>query len=102
MKRRFFLKKVSIGSLSILGFSQFLNACKESDPCNDLTGLTEADKQLRIEFKYIGKTPYPEKRCDNCLFWTEPAEGEKCGKCQIISGPFNPAGYCDQWAEMES
>jgi hypothetical protein len=102
MKRRLFLKKISLTSLSFIGFNAFYNACKESDPCNDLTGLTEADKQLRIEFKYIGKTPYPEKRCDNCLFWTAPPEGEKCGGCQLMSGPFNPAGYCDQWAEMES
>ena len=106
--RRGFIKKIALASFGISGV-YLLSSCgnndqtedeksksSQDDPCSDQT-LSEAQKSSRDQFEYVAETPYPEKRCDNCTLWIEPEEGEFCGGCQIIEGPINPAGYCNQW-----
>ena len=72
-----------------------------ADPCGDLTGLTNAEIEVRKNFEYVAQTPDPAKRCDNCGLWVVPAEGQKCGGCKIIKGPINPDGHCTAWVPME-
>lgn len=114
MSRRGFLRSIPLygfGAYSILGSlscgsnesnqadtaSQPKMEKPESDPCSDLTGLAEADLNIRKTFEYAAKSPVPEKVCDNCQFWVVPEAGAQCGGCQIIKGPINPKGYCKQW-----
>jgi hypothetical protein len=114
MKRKEFLQ--SILSLSLVGWgSQFLfSGCggknedqvstektSTKDPCEDLSGLTQEDLEVRENFEYVHQTPYPEKRCDNCSLWISPKEGEPCGGCQIINGPIKAEGYCTAWVAAE-
>ena len=74
-----------------------------SDPCADVSGLTETDLKMRNEtLKYVSVSPNPEQRCDNCKFWTQPASGETCGGCTLIKGPINPKGYCTSWFTAET
>ena len=103
----------SVGSFSLLircsgkgkGSAQKTNNNKNSettsDPCGDLTGLTKPEIEVRKNFDYVFKTPYPDKRCDNCKLWIAPAPGKVCGGCRIIKGPINPGGHCTAWVPAE-
>jgi hypothetical protein len=103
--RKEFLRQFSVIGASLIGSGSILTYCKKSeqkaeDPCADLSGLTEDEISLRKEFEYVAESPYPEKLCSNCGLWIEPIEGEPCGGCEIIAGPFHPNGYCTAWIEM--
>ena len=113
--REEFLQRLSLICLGAFGAGSVLSGCakkeeaastpaeqpkvavEEKDPCADLSGLTEAEIEVRNTFEYVAKTPDPEKLCDNCQFWTAPEAGQFCGGCQIIKGPIHPKGYCKQW-----
>ena len=73
-----------------------------ADPCNDLSALSEADRQqaqqMRQTLGYVSETPYEDKRCDNCQFWQAPVGSAPCGGCQLIKGPIHAEGYCNSWA----
>ncbi len=116
LTRKEFLQRLAMLGLGVFGAGSTLNACgsggeetaaKQSepapkaaeveDPCNDLSGLTEAEINVRDTFKYVAQTPEEGKYCYNCALYTEPAEGAKCGGCQIMKGPINPDGWCMQW-----
>ncbi len=102
MNRRYFLRISTIVILSKPLFGILLPGCskdqkQEKDPCSDLKGLSQEQIELRKEFVYVDKTPYPEKRCDNCSLWIIPKNNKPCGGCQLMEGPFHPAGYCDEW-----
>ncbi len=68
-----------------------------SDPCADLSGLTEKQKEFRTEAGYVAQTENPEERCDNCAFWVPSRGGAPCGGCTVLDGPFHPAGWCELW-----
>ena len=116
MTREEFLQRFSMFFFGAVGATGVLSSCSSEkqaetetpaaqpevkmaveDPCNDLTGLTDVEITVRKTFEYVGSTPIPEQRCDNCQFWTVPEAGATCGGCQIMKGPFNPKGYCKQW-----
>jgi hypothetical protein len=99
LSRREFLKQS--GGLALLGLgASFLQACGgKAEPCSDLSGLSEADKQTRVTFAYRAETLIPAKRCDNCNFWQPPAAGQDCGGCTLVKGPITAAGYCNSWVE---
>lgn len=116
LSRKDFLKKLGLAGVAGVGATSFLTACgggssEEGDsssasestgaaPCNDTSGLTDADINLREEtFKYVNETPYPEKRCDNCQLYIEPEAGSQCGGCSLFKGPVAPGGYCNSWAK---
>lgn len=77
-------------------------ASTASDPCEDLSGLDDSQKKMRETLKYTGKSPYPDKRCDNCNFFTAPEAGKSCGSCSIVAGPINPKGHCTSWVAKQS
>ena len=102
--RKDFLKRVSLFGATIVGTSTILAACgggggatAETDPCADLTGVAEADKQMRTTLAYVKAGQDPAKRCDNCQLYVEPAEGASCGGCTLFKGPVHPGGYCNSW-----
>jgi len=119
VSRRSFLSATLLGFLS-LGSISFLSSCKNTpetakqeaaemekghlaagDPCTDVSGLTEQERQTRITFKYVGKSPDAERDCDDCRFFTQPSGGP-CGTCEIVRGPINPDGTCTAWSARES
>jgi hypothetical protein len=116
LTRKEFLERIFIAGFGIAGAGSVLSSCGKTeekaaetapqktqmpeqmaDPCTDLTGLTQAEKEVRTTFEYVPHSTIPEKLCDNCQFWLVPEEGSPCGGCQIIKGPINPKGYCKQW-----
>jgi hypothetical protein len=121
LSRRDFLLRASALGAAAVGGSSLLAACggKEATPempaasseaaeaaaaggCNDLTGLTEQEKQMRNALQYVDVTDIPDKRCDNCQLYIAPEEGAACGACKILKGPVAPGGHCTSWAAMPS
>lgn len=74
----------------------------EADPCTDISGLTDAQKKMRKSLQYTGHSPYANKRCDNCNFFTPATQGKSCGSCSIVAGPINPQGYCTSWVKKQA
>jgi hypothetical protein len=122
LSRKEFLKRLGALGLGVFGATSLLNACgggdkpaaekpmaepktaepqmsAAEDPCGDLSGLTEAEINMRSQFKYVAQTPEAGKNCSNCALYIAPAEGAECGGCQIIKGPINPNGWCMQWVQ---
>lgn len=111
--RKDFLKKVSLFGMVAAGSSAVLSACgggeststeptageptAAADPCSDLSGLSDQDKQMRTSLGYVKAGTDPEKRCNNCNFYVAPAEGSPCGGCTLFKGPVHPEGYCNSW-----
>lgn len=73
-------------------------AATSSDPCNDYSGLSEAEIKKRTSLGYVKKSPVANKHCDNCNLWLPPAGEEKCGICQLFKGPVPAEAYCTYWA----
>jgi hypothetical protein len=114
--RKDFLKKISIFGAVAAGSSAVLTACgggsttsetttepaATADPCEDLTGLADSDKQMRTTLGYVKEGEDPAKRCDNCQLYVMPAEGSSCGGCTLFKGPVHPEGYCNSWVAKMS
>jgi len=114
LSRRSFLSLTLTGCLSLSAIS-FLASCKKKpemeqkehemaesksasgEPCTDISGLTDEEKQTRIVNHYVDDSTIEGKECDGCSFFIKPALGEPCGTCQIVKGPIDPDGYCTAW-----
>lgn len=70
--------------------------------CSDVSGLTDAEKQMRTQLQYVDETPDAAKRCDGCALYTAPEGDAACGGCQIVKGPIAPGGWCVSWAAKPS
>lgn len=69
------------------------------DPCNDLSGLTEAQIETREMYEYVAESEVPEELCRDCEFWKAPDKGATCGGCTLMAGPIAPDGWCNTWSE---
>lgn len=122
-RRDFLIRSGALGAVA-LGSGAILSACgggqeqaeapaameepaMESEPmmaeagCSDLSGLSEADVQMRQTLQYVEASADPEKTCANCMLFVAPEEGAACGGCQIIKGPIAPGGFCTSWSPKQ-
>ena len=114
LSRKNFLKNIFFSGTLLLGGSTLLAACgggekkpagnenageqsNVNDPCNDVSNLSDADLATRKQYNYRGQTPKDDEFCSNCLHWRPPTGSGPCGTCELVKGPINPNGYCDQW-----
>ena len=74
------------------------DAVNNVDPCNDLSGVSEADIALRQKLGYVKESPIADNQCANCNLYLPPAAGAACGRCMLFKGPVYAAGYCTYWA----
>ena len=99
--RRAFMSRIGLGALSI-GAVAALQACGKSEggaaKCDDLTGLSDADKATRTTFKYVDVSADPAKICSKCALYKAPEGGAACGGCQVVKGPVAPGGNCMSFA----
>lgn len=128
VSRRDFLQRLSALGFAGLGGGALLSACGGGDSgdggasegtgasdaggqtaslqCNDLSGLTEQEKQSRRQMvqslQYVEESPNPDQLCSNCNFWQPPSGDDPCGGCTLIKGPIHPDGYCTSWVKMAS
>lgn len=78
-----------------------LSACgkkDQPDSCQDVSGLSEAEKTSRSALQYTDKAPSPDKHCDLCNFWQPAPDPSQCGGCTLVKGPIHPKGYCTAFA----
>lgn len=114
INRKDFFKKMGILSVGALSASTLISACgggdapksdapmapaakADTNPCSDLSGLTDQEKGTRDALGYIAKTENPEQVCTNCNFWQKPEGDSPCGGCTLMKGPINPDGWCKSW-----
>jgi len=124
LSRKDFLKKMSLfGALSV-GAGSVLQACggggeKQSgsgqeqtstetesstaaaEPCTDLSGLSDQEKQTREQFQYVQETTKADQHCANCALFQAPEGDAPCGSCTLVKGPINPNGWCTAWAPKQ-
>lgn len=75
-------------------------AARAVDPCEDMTGVSQADLDKRKKLAYTPKAPVPDKHCGNCNLFAKPKAGKTCGACALFKGPVNPQGACAYWAPI--
>jgi hypothetical protein len=118
VSRRGFIQKMSALGLASLSASAVLAGCGTDDggdsssrdpsttastdlECNDLSGLSESEKERRAAqvdaLQYVEQTERPDQNCANCLFYQQPTGGSECGGCQLFPGPVHPNGWCTTW-----
>lgn len=73
-----------------------------TDPCEDFSGVSENDLQIRKQAAYVMRSPQPGKTCDNCNLYLPPSKGKDCGGCMLFKGPVVAGGYCVYWAPTAS
>jgi len=84
-----------LGSVTVL-----LPACEKAElHCDDTTGLSAQDLELRRSLEYRDTSPHGAvKSCSACAFYVAAGKNE-CGQCTLVKGPINPGGYCNSWAQ---
>ncbi len=110
ISRRDFIQRISFIGVAGVGAGTLLSACGGGGgqqgggemagefTCTDTAGLTEQEVQMRQTLQYVDQSPFPDKLCNNCALWQDPAEGQQCGGCTVVKGPIHPKGHCTSWA----
>lgn len=108
-RRKFILRSVGISSIS-LAVLNFLSCDRKTtvekksgtealvDPCDDLSGVSQNDIDLRQKLGYVNESPIEDNKCDNCNLFLPSSSNQKCGGCMLFKGPVYAAGYCTYWA----
>ena len=109
--RRKFITHYLCANAIVLGCNLALGACsskksieentsKTSDPCGDLSGVSESELEKRNKLGYVREAPVPEKQCNMCKLYLPPKTDEKCGGCMLFKGPVDAKGSCTYWAPL--
>lgn len=107
MNRKFFIKNL-LAAGGILAGGNLISSCSEDKDnetqqkksdinCNK--NLSDEHKKSRKEYEYKENSPHEDKVCNNCSHWRTPEREGPCGECEVVKGPINPMGYCNQWIE---
>ena len=111
INRKNFIKGAAALGFTGVGALTFLSGCgnekkgpgsaeeKNNEPCSDLSGLSDAEKETRELYRYVADSPHEDKKCHICNYFIPPAAQAKCGTCQIVKGPINPDGYCTSFVK---
>ncbi|MBH23052.1 MAG: hypothetical protein CMH57_01065 [Myxococcales bacterium] len=70
--------------------------------CEDLSGLSDADKTTRTSMKYVAQSTKAGQSCANCALYKAPEGGAACGSCTVVKGPIDPKGWCQVWAAKKA
>jgi len=105
--RRAFTRNVLVASCAFLPFTGIFTQCKSpkkeqaTDPCQDLSGLTETELATRDQMGYINQSSFSERNCMNCKLYVKTDSSLTCGNCLVVKGPVEDSGYCTVWAPLE-
>ena len=108
LSRKSFFKELFSHTVSLAFFGLLNSQCSSgsnekqssppTDPCEDLSGLSELELKKRENLGYVRQSPLEESQCSNCnLYLPEQYEGD-CGGCTLFRGPVYPDAYCTYWA----
>jgi hypothetical protein len=114
MRRRSFLLRLFIPVTMVLGLMTTHTACKDkgsegdkdvpsgSSDCNDVSGLSEAERKVREGFGYEPVASLEERSCRHCKLFIPSSKEKPCGSCLLFKGPVTEQGSCIQFAPKES
>ena len=97
MRDQLFRRDVLIRSAAFGAMGVGVLACgkdKHALSCNDTSGLSLADVQLRTTLAYADISVDAGKSCARCLQFLPGPTADGCGACKILKGPVNPLGNC--------
>jgi hypothetical protein len=103
MRRNVFCRRAFLGHtvrLAVFAATPaLLQACTKPElHCDDVSGLSKEDAELRTSLEYQDRSPHGEnKSCSSCAFF-KAGKKDECGQCTLVRGPINPLGYCNSWA----
>lgn len=90
------LLSASATALGLIGAS----ACKRAPvSCNDVSGLSPEEAQVRTTLGYTDRAPAEAQACERCQQWVPGSLGG-CGSCKIMKGPVHPSGSCRVFAPV--
>jgi hypothetical protein len=75
---------------------------KKALVCDDLSGLTAAEVQLRKTLLYVDASPTPDKACMNCNLFVASRQDDSCGACKVLRGPIQPNGTCKMFLQKSA
>jgi hypothetical protein len=96
-RRNLVFGALEIGVAVGLGFATGCGALGRKLSCNELSGLSDAERAARDRAEYLDQTVDPARRCDKCQHFHSAFGTLACGECTQLQGPVNPAGCCDRW-----
>lgn len=110
--RRLFFRKSLSGIPALMGIALLAGSCSNAEKldekkdqsagtfksCDDFSGLTPAELEVRTKFNYVEKSKQKSKECKLCALFIPPKEGMECGGCTLIKGPIRPEGNCIYFA----
>jgi hypothetical protein len=70
--------------------------------CNDLSGLTKTELEVRQSLGYVPVSVEPDKFCGNCRFFKPEDQPNGCPGCQLFKGPINTKAYCKSWFKKDA
>lgn len=104
VSRKDFFKQFGLMGLTAVGAGVLLTACGGGgsetaavDPCNDLTGLTQGDLDMRKNLDYVKASTVEGQNCANCQLLKAPEGGSSCSGCLLFKGPVTQEGWCKNW-----
>jgi hypothetical protein len=81
-----------------------VSACSTNESnkvCADPNEWNTAETGLRKANAYVEISPYSDKTCLNCAFFTS-AQTRPCGQCTIFNGPASETAHCNSWSEIRN
>jgi hypothetical protein len=88
-----------LGTYPVLALGLWACGKSEPDSCQDVAGLSEAEKMGRSALQYVDRSLQADKHCRDCNLFQAPPEVSQCGSCQVVKGPIHPQGYCTAWVK---
>ena len=109
-RRQFVGKCISTCSLFLGGSALIMSGCNSnpnpsgdkdksaSNPCGDLSGISNSELEKRHKFAYVDASPVPGNSCGNCSLYVPRENSADCGGCLLFQGPVHATGHCIQYA----
>jgi len=84
----------------LVGVGLTVVGCRSKPPptCNEETGLTAAEREVRRSLAYVDRAPEPSRACLGCSQYVVPKDSDGCGGCRLMKGGVSPAGTCKVFA----
>ncbi|HXN33579.1 MAG TPA: hypothetical protein VN894_17035 [Polyangiaceae bacterium] len=93
-RRDVLMRSAAFGALGAFGTAACGKEKHAALACNDTSGLSAADVQLRATLAYADISVEAGKSCARCLQYLPAPTADACGACKILKGPVNPKGSC--------
>jgi len=110
--RRIFISSIPGMLCSFVGFGLVMSCCRSnanqnvedltvSDPCTDLSDLSDTELKTRQQLGYTDQSSFSDRTCLSCKLFVKSDQSLSCGSCLVMKGPVEDLGYCTVWAPLD-